>query len=713
MNAVVNLSRRHFLKGSAAAGGGLVLGFYGAPGKLASAQERERGRLNGYIHIATDNTVSITLTRAEMGQGVQTALPMIVAEELEADWRKIKVIMADAMTDGGIEPAAPGTGGSRSVREDFEGLAIAGATAREMLRQSAANRWGVPVGQCTARDGEIQHFNGQSLPYGELAGGAAFIRLQERVRLKDKSEWTLLGKDTRRLDAEEKVRGTAVFGTDVQVEGLLTGTIRQCPVWGGRLVSVDPAPAMEIRGVRKVVTTEDAVIVVGEGYWPAKKGLDALSPEWDLGPNAGRNSKTIDQQMRSALESPAAVAVDRGRIQQAKEAVGTFVDATYEVPFLHHATMEPMNATAHVHPDGFIEVWAPMQSAGRARHAIAAEFGVPKEKVNIHPTYMGGAFGRRIGLGFIRPAIIASQQTGRPVKVIWSREEDMAHPMLRPTSYTRMRAGLNQLGWPVVWEQRLVTPSISEQLAPERVKGELDPLSYFGAETLHYNIAHQRLEYAKPDTGMPLGFWRSVPHSYNGFFIEAFMDEIAVAGDKDPVALRREIMTGFPRHLEVLNTLSDAVAWTAGPPSGRHRGIAMHESFGSIVGQVVELSMPAEDQIRLEKITAVVDCGKAINPLTIKAQIEGSIIFALTAAMYGKIDVKEGRVVQQNFPDYEMVKLSQVPPVEVLILENGELGGIGEPGVPPLAPALTSALFRATGKRYRKLPLADEGLSLV
>jgi isoquinoline 1-oxidoreductase beta subunit len=276
-----------------------------------------------------------------------------------------------------------------------------------------------------------------------------------------------------------------------------------------------------------------------------------------------------------------------------------------------------------------------------------------------------------------------------------------------------MQAGLNKVGWPVVWEQRLVTPSISAQLAPERVRGELDPLSYFGAEKLHYNVAHQRLEYAMPDTGMPLGFWRSVPHSYNGFFIESFMDEIAVAGDTDPAALRRQIMTGFPRHLEVLNALTDASGWDQGPPSGQYRGLAMHESFGSIVGQVVDLSMPSEAEIKLEKITAVVDCGMAINPLTIKAQIEGAMIFALTAAMYGRIDVADGQVVQQNFPDYEMVRLNQVPPVEVIILENGEIGGIGEPGVPPLAPALTNALYRATGKRFRKLPLMDEGLRLV
>ena len=514
-----------------------------------------------------------------------------------------------------------------------------------------------------------------------------------------------------RLDSPEKVLGTATFGVDVQVPGMLVGTVMHCPVWGGTLKSLDVEPALAVRGVRKVITTDNAIIVVGDGYWQAKKGLDALTPEWNPGKGVRHSSDSIGKDMRAALNKKGAIAVDHGRIDQAMKHVAKTVTATYEVPFLHHATMEPMNATAWVH-DGQIEVWAPIQSGGRVRQSIAEEFNTDVENVNVHIPFMGGAFGRRIGMGFVRPAIIASEKMGVPVKVIWSREEDMAQPMMRPCATARFTAGLNQVGLPVAWDSRLVVPSVSEQLAPQRVQNGVDKISVHGADELQYTMAHQRLEYAMPDAGAPLGFWRAVPHTYNGFFNESFIDEIAVSSGQDPVALRRTLMQEKPRNLAVLERLATMSDWSIAAPEGRYRGIAIHEAFGSICGQVVEISVAAEKTIKIERVTAVVDCGTAINPRTIEAQIEGSIAYALTAAFYGRIDIEGGAAVQSNFDTYDMIRLAQMPPVSVFIMENGPIGGIGEPGVPPLAPALTNAIFAATGERIRKLPLMDLGYIL-
>jgi len=713
MSIIVNVSRRGFLKGSAIAGGGLVLGVsipaFDVLGQPAPAQAP--GQLNGFVRIDKDGTVTITLTQAEMGQGVQTALPMIVAEELEADWSTVRVVQAPAAPEGGMAPAAAGTGGSRSVRSNFEALSKAGAAARDMLRQAAANRWQVPIGECIAREGVVYHqASGQSAAYGDLVLGASYLTPPEDVVLKEPSQRRLLGKPTNRLDAAEKVEGRAQFGVDVQLPGMLVGTIRHSPVWGGTLNGVDPAPAMAIRGVREVLTTENAVIVVADGYWQAKKGLDALAPDWDPGANAKNSSARIDQAMQAALKKRGANVVDIGNADQAMAHVAKKVEATYQVPLLHQATMEPMNATARVEGDR-IEVWAPIQSAGRARFAIAEEFGVDVEKVNVHVTYLGGGFGRRIGMGFIRPAIIAAQRTGLPVKVIWSREEDMAQPMLRPCAAARMRAGLNGPGLPVVWDNRLAVPSISEQLIPNRLRDGVDLLSVVGAEVLPFDIPHQRLDYAMPESGVPLGMWRSVPHSYNGFFVESFMDEIAAAAGKDPVALRQEILPPDSRYRAVLDRLAAAAGWDQPAPEGLGRGLAVHESFGSVCGQVVDVRVSEDKVLKVEKVTAVIDCGVAINPRTIEAQIEGSIAYALTAAMYGRIDVADGGAVQSNFDSYQMVQMADMPVVEVHIMENGPIGGIGEPGVPPLAPALANAIFAATGERVRTLPLADSGYS--
>lgn len=714
MTRIVNVSRRTFLKGASAVGGGLVLGvslpvFDALGQQVAPAQP---GRLNTFVQIGTDGTVTVTLTQAEMGQGVQTSLPMIVAEELEADWTKVKVVQAAALPANGMEPAAMGTGGSQSVRVNFEPLSRAGAAARQLLIQAAANRWSVPVGECSARNGEVVHTSGRKTPFGELARGAALLTPPQTIPLKAPSDRRLIGKPLTRLDARDHASGKTIFGIDVTMPNMLVGTVVYAPVFGGKLKALDPAPAMAVRGVLRVIPKEDYFVVVATGFWPAKKGAAALQPQWDPGANAKNSSEAINAKLQDALKKPGAVAVDRGDAKSAAKSVKKTVGATYQVPFLHHATPEPMNATAWVH-DNKIEVWAPTQNAGRERFSIASEFATQPENVNVYVPYLGGAWGRRIGMSFIRPAIVASQVMGKPVKVIWSREEDMTHGMMRPAAVAKMSAGLDAGGRPAVWENRLVVPSIAEQLTPARIVNGIDPISVFGADAPRYDLPNQKLEYAMPQTGVPLGFWRSVPHSYNAFFIESFIDEIARANGKDPVAYRREIMKGYPRHLAVLEKAAKEAGWDTPAPAGRGRGIAVHESFGTICAQVVELSMPTPATIKLEKLTAAVDCGLAVNPKGIEAQIEGGMVFALTAAMYGRLDIKDGAAVQKDYDTYKMALLKHVPPVSVHIIQNGPIGGITEPGVPPLAPALANAIVAAGGKRYRKLPLMDEGIGFA
>jgi isoquinoline 1-oxidoreductase beta subunit len=714
MTKVVNVSRRAFLKGASVATGGLVLGvsmpvFDAFGQQVAPAQP---GRLNTFVQIDPDGTVTITLHQAEMGQGVQTSLPMIVAEELEADWTKIKVVQADAVPTGGMEPAAMGTGGSRSVRVNFEPLSKAGATARQLMIQAAANRWAVPAEQCKARNGVVSHPSGKTETFGNLARGAALLTPPQTVTLKTAAERTLVGKPMTRLDAKAHATGAAIFGIDVGVPELLVGTVVQCPIFGGKLKALDPAPAMAVKGVLRVIPKDDYFVVVATGFWAAKKGAAALLPQWDPGEGGKNSTAIIDTAMQAALKKPGAVAVDRGDMKSGAKSVKKTFSQTYQVPFLHHATMEPMNATAWVQGDK-IEVWAPTQNAGRERYSIVEEFKVRPENVNVHVTYMGGGFGRRIGMSFIRPAIVASQVMGKPVKVIWTRQEDMTHGMMRPAAVSKLTAGLDEAGLPATWDNRLVAPSIAEQLTPARVLNGVDPISVFGADAPHYNLPNRKLDYAMPQAGVPLGFWRSVPHSYNAFFIESFIDELARETGKDPVAYRRSLMTAYPRHLAVLERAAKEAGWDTPPPAGHGRGIAIHESFGSICAQVVELAMPTPATIKLVKMTAVVDCGTAVNPKGIETQIAGGMVFALSAAMFGRIDIKDGAVVQRDFDTYRMALMAHVPPIAVHIVENGPIGGITEPGVPPLAPALTNAIVAAGGKRIRKLPLMDEGIGFA
>ncbi len=709
----MRLSRRHFLEASVAAGGGLLIGFH-LPfgGRFADAAPTEVA-VNAWLRIAPDDTVTIIVPSAEMGQGIYTSLPMLVAEELEVDWRKVRAETA---------PAAPAyanpmlfglqaTGGSTSIRAFFEPLRKVGAQTREMLRQAAAERWGAPIAECEAREGQITHRpSGRALRYGELAEAAAKGTPSAEVALKEPTAWTLLGKATPRLDTPAKVDGSAVFGIDVKLPDMLIGTVAACPVFGGKLKAVDEKPALAVKGVHKVVPLESAVVVLGDGYWPAKQGLAALSPQWDFGANAGASSEAILADFKAQLDSPGAVAGAAGDTAAALAAAAQRLEAVYQVPYLAHATMEPMNATAHVTADG-IEIWAPTQAQGPTQQTFAKMFNLKPEQVRVHTTFLGGGFGRKFELDFLTYAVLASKAAGRPVKVVWSREEDIQHDFYRPAAVVRFRAGFDADGRPQAWEAKIVAPSIMTRAFPDFVKDGVDPTSVEGIADTPYGVPNRRFEYVMRHEAVPVGFWRSVGNSQNAFFAESFVDEMAHAAKQDSVAFRLALLADKPRHRAVLEKAAQAAGWGTAAPAGRFRGVAIHQSFGSIVAEVAEISLDGGKSLRVHKVTCAVDCGRAMNPSTVVAQMESGIVFGLTAAFYGEVTLKDGRIDQANFDSYPMLKLAQTPAIEVHIVESGaELGGIGEPGTPPIAPAVANALFAATGKRIRSLPLVKNGI---
>lgn len=719
MSKIQNLSRRDFLVTSTAATGGLMLGFRlgGFEGGLAAyAGTTEEVAINTWLAIAPDNSITIQLAKSEMGQGVFTAMPMILADELEADWDLVTVTVAPTAPEHlNPEPGARGrgTGGSQSVRSGFDKLTLAGATAREMLVQAAANRWDVEASECVAANSVISHSpTGRTLTYGDVAEDASKLTPPEDPTLKEASERRLVGSRLKRLDTPLKVDGSAIFGMDVIVEDMLVGVLMQAPQFGGKLKSVDTAPALAISGVHHVVELEGAVAVVGDGYWQALKGAKALSPEWETLEPA-LSSSDVSKEYTSALSGDAVEVTNIGDVETGLANAAKTIEAVYEVPFLAHATMEPMNATAHV-TDDHVEIWAPTQGANGAQYRAAAMLGMDPEQVNVNTTFLGGGFGRRSEIDFVLPAVQVSKEIGRPVKLIWSREEDMGHDFYRPAVVARFRAGLDDEGMPVAWDNRLVSSSILQRLYAPAVAGGIDATSIEGTKEIPYHIENMRMDFVLKDPRVPVGFWRSVGHSYSGFLVEGFIDELAVAGGHDPVEFRRMLLVNEPRHLAVLDLVANQAGWGRRLPEGHVHGVAIHKSFGSIVAEIAELSMPATDTVKLHKVTCVVDCGIAVNRDTIEAQMEGGIVYALTAAAFGKIDIENGAAVQDNFDSYEMVRLNQMPEIDVHIIEGGRpIGGIGEPGTPPLAPALVNAIYAASGKRIRSLPLQDHGLTLV
>ena len=708
------VSRRRFLQTGAAGATGLVIGFY-LPGRyeaLAAPQARPFAP-NAWIRVGTNGLVTIVIDKSEMGQGVVTSLAMLAAEELECDWRKMSTEFAPA-DKAYINPlfGLQGTGGSTSVRGSWEPLLKAGATAREMLIEAAATKWGVEKSECRAEHGVVIHTaSKRRLSYGMLADTARQLAPPKNVALKDPKSYRVVGKARKRLDTPDKVNGRTQFGMDVRLPGMLHAVVERCPVFGGKVASFDAAKAKAVPGVRQVIQVSNGIGVVADNTWSAMEGRRALEVKWDEGPNASVNSASISKLFAERAGQPGAVARKEGDAAAAFSAAAKKIEAVYEVPYLAHATMEPMNCTAHVRADG-CDVWVPTQFQTFTQATAARLAGVKPEAVQVHTTFLGGGFGRRSELDFVVDAVELSKAAGAPVQVTYSREDDMQHDYYRPASYCRQAAALDADGWPVAWTNRIACPSIMSRVFPNFVKNGVDGTSVEGAADIPYAVPNILVDYQLTEAAVPVGFWRSVGHSQNAFFSECFLDEIAAASGKDPYELRRRLLANQPRHLGALELAATKAGWGAPLPAGRFRGIAVMSSFGSYVAQVAEVSVNRSEGVRVHRVVCAVDCGRTVNPDTIAAQMEGAIVYGLTAALKGAITIDRGRVEQSNFNDYEMLRLDEMPVVEVHIVpSDNPPGGVGEPGTPPIAPAVCNAVFAATGKRIRRLPVRAEDLA--
>jgi len=696
------MERRDFLHVTGTLTAGLVIGF-----RIPDRRGVAPFAPNAWLRIGTDDSVLVIVDRSEMGQGVTTSLPMLLAEELEADWTKIRFEFAPADKAYinqlfGIQ----GTGGSSSVRAAWKPLREAGAQARTMLIAAAAQTWAVEPSSCRAEAGAVIHAaTNRRLTYGGLAQRAAGLPVPAEVQLKDPKDWRLAGKPTKRLDTRFKVNGTAQFGIDVRVPGMLTAVVARSPVFGGTVRTFDATAAKAIPGVRHVVQISSGVAVVGDGYWPAKQGRDVLKVTWDEGPVAQVSSASISSLFAQRATQDGAVARHDGDAVGALAGAAQRVEAVYEMPFLAHATMEPMNCTAHVRA-GAVDIWAPTQNQTGVQMIGGQIGGVPPEKVAVHTTYLGGGFGRRFELDFIIEALETSKAAGAPIKVIWSREDDIQHAQYRPANYHQLRAGLDASGRPVAWTHRIVAPSIMARMFPQMVKNGLDGEAVEGGVGLPYAVPNVHVDYQLTDTGIPVGFWRSVNNSFNAFAVEGFIDELAAAAKQDPYEYRRTLLANAPRDRGVLELAATKAGWGTPLPAGRGRGIAVYKSFESFAAQVAEVSVSPAGDVRVHRVVCAIDCGLHVNPSTIEAQMQGGIVYGLTAALNGAITIENGRVTQSNFHDYRMLRLAEMPVVEVYIVPSNEApGGVGEPGTPPIAPAVCNAIFAATGKRIRKLPI--------
>jgi isoquinoline 1-oxidoreductase beta subunit len=717
----LKLTRREFLIRSAAVGGGLLVGFH-LPGanKLVAAPveggaDQQPVEVNAWIVIQPDDAVVMRVARSEMGQGIFTALPMLIAEELDCDWNRVRAEYASAndnlRRDNVFQSMS--TGGSRSVRGSQDYLRKAGAVARELLLTAAAKRWGVPAGECRAANSVITHTStGRTLTFGAVAAEAAALDPPETVFLKEPEEWRLLGTPVARLDLPDKIAGKPVYGVDVEIPGMLHAAIHACPVFGGRLKSHDAAAIRKRPGVVQVVALEDAVAVVAESWWQAHQALAALPVEWD---EAG-HGQVDDAQIRASLEAglktdKVVTMARRGDPDRAFRAAEKQVEATLFAPFLAHATMEPMTCTAQLHPDGRVEVWAPTQNATAALEAAARTAGVDPLKVEMHNTQLGGGFGRRgTSQDFVVQAVRIAKAAGRPVKLMWSREEDMQHGFYRPASMARLKAAVDSEGRLTGMTVRISAPSILTSLGMKAADGH-DPIALQGFDDSFYAVPHFRADYALRTLHVPVGFWRSVNHSQNAWFREHFLDQVARAAGKDPYQFRLAMLKEAPRQRAVLQAAAEAAGWGTPLPEHTYRGIAVETSYGSHSAQVVELRMNGEGRFQLLRVVCAIDPGYVVNPDTIAAQVESAITYGLTATLFGEITIREGRVRQGNFHDYPMLTLRQMPKVETRIVASGGFwGGIGEPPLPPIAPALCNALYAATGKAIDSLPLSSHGL---
>jgi isoquinoline 1-oxidoreductase beta subunit len=714
MNAIVNLSRRGFLKAGISAGGGLLLGFHVSSNRAlaATVSESAQAKLNSWVRIASNGTVTIIVGQSEMGQGIMTSIPMIIADELEAEWSKVRVEQAPADPAYG-DPMRGGeqsTNGSRSIRNMLTLWRRAGAAAREMLVTAAAKQWGVAPEECSAEQNVVIHRpSGRKLGYGQLAAAAAELPVPKEPKLKSPDQFRYIGKAVARVDTPDKVNGRGIYGLDVKVPGLLIATVQRCPVFGGKVASFDATKAKAVKGVRHVVQISSGIAVVANSYWAAKTGRDALNITWDEGPNAQLSSAEITRIYSESAAQPGPAARKDGDAVKALDGAAKAHDAVYEVPFLAHATMEPMNCTAHVRKDG-CELWVGTQNQTGTQRTAMRISGFPREAVKVNTMLLGGGFGRRGEQDFIADAVETSKAVGAPVKVIWSREDDVRHGHYRPATYNILRAALDERGAPIAWLHRIVAPSIGVQHG-RQLKDGIDSLMTEGAANIPYAIPNLQVEYIYKDLGIPVGFWRSVGASQNAFITESFIDELASAAKKDAFEFRRDLLGKAPRHKGVLELAAEKGDWGKPLAQGRFRGIAVAFSYGSYAAEVAEISVDKDGRVRVHRVVCAIDCGIFVNPDTVKAQVEGSIVWGLSAALYGAITIDKGRVQQSNFHDYRMLRINEMPAVEVHIVPSNEpAGGVGEPGVPPLAPAVCNAIFAGTGKRIRKMPIRAEEL---
>ncbi|MEF8792217.1 xanthine dehydrogenase family protein molybdopterin-binding subunit [Thiohalorhabdus sp.] len=717
-NRPTRTTRRGFLKASAVAGGGLLLGLRlptgGRYAQAAASRPDGDAELapNAWVRITGDDQVTVLVDRSEMGQGVMTALPMLVAEEVEADWERIKTEFAPA--DSAYTNSLLGrqaTGGSTAIRNAWRPLREAGATAKEMLVAAAADRWGVEAQECEVADQVVSHpGSGRSATFGDLAAAAAGRPVPEAVFLKEPRNFRLLGTARDRLDAPAKVDGSARFGMDVQLDGLLTAQVVRCPVLGGKVQSFDSSEAKRVPGVKQVVEIDSGIAVIAEGFWPAHKGREALSVAWDYGEHADLSSAGIEGQFRQAAdEGEAAIAHSEGDAAGALEAAAATVEAEYEVPFLAHACMEPMNCTARIEDD-VCEVWAPTQDQTSTQEVAAEISGLPKDNVQVHTTYLGGGFGRRSHTDFAADAVACAKAAGAPVKVIWTREDTTRHDRYRPATYNRLSAAVDSGGSVSAWRHRIVGPSIMAYNDMLQEGQQIDPSSVEAADALPYGLANIHVDYVMANTPVPLWWWRSVGNSQNGFIREAFFDEVAAAADADPYELRRRLVPEEDRHRGVLERAAREAGWGTSLPEGRARGIAVVKSFGSYCAEVAEVSVSANREVRVHRVDVAIDCGAVVNPEIVAEQMESGVVYGLSAAFGEAITVSRGQVEQANFDDYPIMTIDQMPEVRVHIVDSGEdPGGIGEPGTPPIAPAVANAVHAATGEPVRRLPLTRAG----
>jgi isoquinoline 1-oxidoreductase subunit beta len=716
MSGATHVDRRSFLASVAAVGGALALGFeipFGARAVHASSAPRE---ITAWIVIEPDETVIIRVAKSEMGQGSFTALPMLVAEELECDWSKVKAEFVSPQENRRRDRVwgNMSTGASRSISASHNDLRRAGATARTMLIAAAAARWNVPETECAADRGVITHLpSGRTITFGRIAAAAADIAPPAQVALKDPKDWTLIGTRQKRFDVADKITGKPIYAIDVQLPNMLYAAIVQCPVFKGTLKSVDETKLADMKGIRCVVKQPDAVAVVADSWWRAKKAAEVLPVSWDVGDNASVSSSTISAHLHEALSAAdARVGRNDGDVDRALGQAVKRIEADYEVPFLAHATMEPQNCTAHVTAD-LAEIWVPTQD-GETALAIAADAaGVPPDKVVVHKMMLGGGFGRRgIFQDFVRQAVVIAKEVGQPVKLVWTREEDIRHDFYRPVAAARMTAGLDADGIPVAWKIRTAGQSIIAAVSPRVMQFGVDRNFLQGLlEDMPYDVPNYLVDFAMRNTHVPVGVWRSVNHSQNAFFKESFVDEMAYAAGADPYLFRRKLLAKKPKELAVLTAAATHAGWDTSPPLGAFRGIALHNSQNSICAQVVEASVATDGKVQVHRVVSAIDPGYVVNPLTVELQTESAVVYGLAAALYGEITIRDGRVEQTNFHDYPMLRLAEMPRVETVIVASGSSwGGVGETAVPPLAPALCNAIFSATGKRIRSLPLKNHDL---